>query len=150
MKTFIDTNVILEFFSYRAQFKYVQAIFNAAKQGAIELCTSMSCLSTAIYIMGLNLKDEGIHEPEKRNEIRKVLNSMLQYVDIESFDRPTALRGLNDLSFKDLEDSLQYYCALENQCDCLVTINLKHFKQAKGNMKVLDPKEFVSQYIEMV
>lgn len=50
-------------------------------------------------------------------------------------------------TFTDIEDAIQYYCALANDCDCLITINVKHFKNANKGLEVLDPAEFVNKYI---
>ncbi len=39
--------------------------------------------------------------------------------------------SLNDAEFKDFEDGLQYYTAVENQLDIIITRNLKDFKSSK-------------------
>ena len=53
-----------------------------------------------------------------------------------------------DEDFKDLEDSFQYYCAVENECDCIVTINTKDFPAKDNGLKVYDPKSFVDTFME--
>ena len=45
--------------------------------------------------------------------------------------------------FKDFEDAVQYYCAIENGIKVLITSNLKDFKHAK--ITVLTAEEFVKQ-----
>ena len=39
--------------------------------------------------------------------------------------------SLNDESFKDFEDGLQYYTAVENQSNIIITRNLKDFKSSR-------------------
>ncbi len=39
--------------------------------------------------------------------------------------------SLNDDNFKDFEDGLQYYTALENEAEIIITRNLKDFKASK-------------------
>ncbi len=39
--------------------------------------------------------------------------------------------SLNDTDFKDFEDALQYYSALENRNDVIITRNLKDFQKSK-------------------
>jgi len=51
--------------------------------------------------------------------------------------------ALNDAKFKDCEDGIQYYSALESQCQLIVTRNLKDFKNSK--IPVLSPKEYIAK-----
>jgi len=51
--------------------------------------------------------------------------------------------ALNDAKFKDFEDEIQYYSALESQCQLLVTRNMKVFKHSK--IPVLSPKENIAK-----
>jgi len=51
--------------------------------------------------------------------------------------------ALNDAKFKDFEDGIQYYSALESQCQLIVTRNLKDFKNSK--IPVLSPKEYIAK-----
>ena len=39
--------------------------------------------------------------------------------------------SLNDKSFSDFEDGLQYYSAIENDADMIITRNFKDFKSSK-------------------
>ena len=45
-------------------------------------------------------------------------------------------------SFPDFEDGLQYYSAIENQIDVIITRNKKDFKNSK--IPVLSTKEFLA------
>lgn len=51
--------------------------------------------------------------------------------------------ALNDTSFKDFEDGIQYYTALESQCDSIITRNLKDFRNSA--IPVFSPKEYLSK-----
>ena len=46
--------------------------------------------------------------------------------------------------FKDFEDSLQYYSALTENVDAIVTRNIKDFSLSK--LPVLTPDEFLARY----
>lgn len=50
-------------------------------------------------------------------------------------------KGLSS-KFNDLEDSLQYYCALERDCNILITRNGKDFKASE--IPVLTPDEYLN------
>lgn len=57
--------------------------------------------------------------------------------------------AINDDRFVDIEDSFQYQCALHNNCDVLLTINIKDFKNVlDGPLPILTPEDFVTQYID--
>ena len=57
-------------------------------------------------------------------------------------DKITEL-ALSDDSFLDFEDGLQYYSAIENQIDVIITRNKKDFKKSK--IPVLTAKEFLAR-----
>jgi len=50
-------------------------------------------------------------------------------------------KGLNS-DFSDYEDSLQYFSALRQDCDILITRNVKDFKRAQ--IPVMTPDEFLN------
>lgn len=47
-----------------------------------------------------------------------------------------------DSDFKDKEDGLQYFTALHNKMDFLITRDQKDFKFTDGKIQILTPKEF--------
>lgn len=123
MRVFLDANIIMDFL------------------GA-------SIIDNLVYLLGMNLKRQEIKEPEKRNKIRQMLIALLKFIDVVDISKTAVIDALSDLSFKDLEDSLQYHCALENKCSCLITINFKDFPASNEEIEVLIPILFVTRYIE--
>ena len=51
--------------------------------------------------------------------------------------------ALNDHKFKDFEDGIQYYTALESQAGSIITRNLRNFKHS--TIPVMSPKEFLAK-----
>jgi hypothetical protein len=51
--------------------------------------------------------------------------------------------SLNDSDFKDYEDALQYYSALENGDDMIITRNLKDFLKSK--IPVLTAEQYLQR-----
>ena len=149
MKVFLDANVIMEYLGKRKLYNPVSNILKFAYQSSIDVCISASILDNVIYLLGSQLKMEGIHEPEKRNQIRQTLIKLLSYINVIDISHQSTIQALLDNDFKDLEDSLQYHCALENNCDCIVTINTKDFPSSNDEIEVLDPKHFVNKYLEI-
>ena len=56
--------------------------------------------------------------------------------------------GLDEF-LQHLEDSYQYQAALDCDADCLLTINIKDFREkTSSKMKILTPQDFVSEYLQ--
>jgi predicted nucleic acid-binding protein len=147
MKVFLDTNIIMEFLSKRKLYVPVDIIIRSTEEDNIGKCISACSFDTLVYLLGIELKKKDIHEPEKRKKTRELLNAILDNVNVADINGNMLRLALNDEHFTDIEDAIQYYCALANDCDCLITINVKHFKNANKGLEVLDPAEFVNKYI---
>ena len=53
------------------------------------------------------------------------------------------IESANGSDFNDLEDAIQYYCALSvNKIDCIITRDLKGFK--KSSIQVMNTEELIS------
>jgi len=60
-------------------------------------------------------------------------------LEARSITKPLAI---SDEKFPDFEDGLQYYSAIENSVDIIITRNKKDFKRSK--LPVLTAKEFLA------
>ncbi len=74
-------------------------------------------------------------------EAREILRKLKVLVEILSLDDKIVQLALSDNDFPDFEDGLQYYTAVENQVDIIITRNKKDFKNSK--IPVLTVKEFL-------
>lgn len=147
MRVFLDTNVFIEYFCKRSQYIFVRQIFEAIAEGELEGVISAGSFYTIAYAMEMELKRRGIHNPEKLERNRKYLNAVLDLVTVVSATDEEYRKGVNDLGFRDLEDSFQYQCAVASKCDALVTINLKDFRGADvERIDVLMPDDFIRLY----
>ena len=148
MKIFVDTNVFLEYLEHRLQFENVKELFDAAEDGRFELCMSSGGFYTITYLITMGLKKKGIYKPEQTAVLTRALNAILCLANIIDVSHSYIEKAVNDENFIDKEDGFQYYCALENDCDIIVTINIKDYKTADGeNIKVISPSEFSSTYL---
>ena len=149
MRVFIDTNIFAEYIFEREQSASVQRIFQAIKEKRIDAYTSSASIYTMAYISEHMLKRKGIHQPELTEQVRKIIESILQLVQIGNVEHSDMITGVNDNSFSDIEDSFQNQCALKNGCNYLITINTKDFDKANQNlMKVVPPNKFVALYLD--
>ena len=148
MRVFIDTNIFAEYIFEREQCNSVQRIFQAVKDKKIEAFTSSASIYTMAYISEQMLKRKGIHQPELTDQVRKIIESLLQLVQIGSLEHSDMIAGVNNNSFSDIEDGFQYQCALKNGCTFLITINTRDFvKTDQDLIEVVSPNEFVIHYL---
>ena len=63
------------------------------------------CRNRAIYLIGMELKRQGIHRPEQTNRLRTMLNIVLSMSTVVSVSHKRIVNGTNDLAFDDVEDS---------------------------------------------
>lgn len=149
MRVYLDTNVIMDFLTQRDKKRYetVRKIMRAAECKQLTACASTISLSTTTYLLGLKLKEQDIHEPEKRQKIRQLLKDLTEYITAVDLSHTQFRKALGDEEFKDIEDGFQYYCALQNECNVLITLNLKDFPKTNKDIEVLEPKAFTDKYI---
>lgn len=148
MKILLDVNLIMEYYAHRDLFVEASKVLKAAQQGMFNGYLSAMTFDTLTYLIGNELKRQGIHEPLKRDTTRGMLNRLLDYLSVVDISQDFLSKGLNDKSFKDLEDAYQYYCAIENECDGIITINTKDFAgEHKEKIPVYSLTEFVGNYI---
>jgi len=75
-------------------------------------------------------------------EAREILRKFKVLVEVVSLDDKITELALSDDTFPDFEDGLQYYSAIENDIDIIITRNKKDFKNSK--LPVLTAKEFLA------
>jgi predicted nucleic acid-binding protein len=133
MKAFLDTNVMLDFLGEREPF-YLSAakIATLADKGKIEIVVSALSFATVSYFLA---KYEGIEKTKDKLRKFKVISKICE------LDEKIIEKGLNS-DFSDYEDSLQYFSALHQDCDILITRNVKDFKGAQ--LPVMTPDEFLN------
>jgi predicted nucleic acid-binding protein len=131
-KIFVDTDVVLDLLAKREPFyKYAARLFTSADEQKLKIYVSSLCFSNLNYILS---KQKSV------SEARKILSRFKVLVNVLSVDDKIIELALNS-DFVDFEDAIQYYCAIENGINIVVTRNLKDFKHA--TIPVLTAEEFV-------
>jgi predicted nucleic acid-binding protein len=122
-KLFIDTNIVIDLLAKREPF-YDEAalLFTLADKQKIRLSVSALTFANTNYILLQSKKPE---------EAKLILRKLKLIVQVISLDEKILGLSLNDNDFKDFEDALQYFTALENGVDAIITRNLKDFQKAK-------------------
>lgn len=129
-KIYLDTNVILDLLLDREPFSEdIAEIMELSSQKSIELCVSSVTISDTTYIVE---KFEGIRSA------RQKIKMILELVTVENVGQSTIKKASESL-FKDFEDGVQNFCAVESKQKIIVTRDIKGFKQSK--LSILSPKE---------
>lgn len=131
-KLFLDTNIILDLLAHRMPF-YTEAaeLFSMADKKEIKLSISSLCLADTHYILSKQNPDL---------EVRKILRKFKVLVNVLPLDDKIADLALNS-EFRDFEDAIQYYTAIENDQDLIITRNQQDFRDSK--IPIMTAGEFI-------
>lgn len=134
-KLFVDTNIILDLLAKREPFDVEsREVFSLADMNEVELVVSSLSIVNVHYIL---------NDVMKIKESRSIIGKFKVLVSTYVLSDKIVELALNDYDFKDFEDGIQYYTALESQCESIITRNLKDFKNAR--IPVFSPKEYLSK-----
>jgi predicted nucleic acid-binding protein len=129
---FVDTNIVLDLLAQRTDFfQEAQELFTRADLNKVELTISALTFANTHYILSKHLKLE---------ETRKILNKFKVLVNVAPVDDKIIELALAS-DFKDFEDAIQYYSALESKAQIIITRNKKDFKHAK--IPIMTAKEYI-------
>lgn len=129
---FVDTNIVLDLLAQRAEFfQEAQELFTRADLNKVELTISALTFANTHFILSKHLKLE---------ETRKILNTFKVLVNVAPVDDKIIELALAS-DFKDFEDAIQYYSALESKAQIIITRNKKDFKYAK--IPIMTAKEYI-------
>ena len=131
----VDTNIVIDLLSKRKDF-YEEAadLFSRADKKQLQLTISALTFANTNYILS---------KLKTAKEAREILRKFKVLVEILSLDDKITQLALSDEEFPDFEDGLQYYSAIENHIDIIITRNKKDFKNSK--IPVLTAKEFLAK-----
>ena len=132
-KIFIDTNIVIDLLSRREPFFNEAAnLFSLADKKNILLTVSSLTIANTSYTL---------LRQKTANEAKAVLRKLRLIINILPLDDKIIGLALNDDTFSDFEDGLQYFTAIENDQDIIITRNLKDFKNSK--LPVMTARQFI-------
>lgn len=132
-KIFIDTNIVIDLLSRREPF-YEEAahLFSLADKKNIELSISSLTVANTSYTL---------LRQTNSTSAKEILRKLRLIINILPLDDKIIGIALNDNSFDDFEDGLQYFTAIENSQDLIITRNLKDFKNSA--LPVMTARQFL-------
>ncbi|MFN8432125.1 MAG: PIN domain-containing protein [Spirosomataceae bacterium] len=130
----MDTNIVLDLLEKRLPF-YINAskIFYLAEKKQITIAVSSLTFANLNYILS---KKTSI------NEARQILRKLRMLIDVISLSEKVIDLALNDLDFKDFEDALQFYSAMESKQNVIITRNQRDFP--KIDIPIMNPEEYLA------
>ncbi|PZX59922.1 putative nucleic acid-binding protein [Algoriphagus ratkowskyi] len=132
-RIFLDSNVALDLVANREPFvEDSKPFLSLAIQGEAQLFISEVSLGVLIYMS---------FDRYKVDNAKEKLIQYIGFCKVISGGKEAFLNSLNS-GFKDKEDGLQYFTAVANKMDFLITRDKKDFKYAEGKMPILTPNEF--------
>jgi len=130
----IDTNIIVDLLSKRKNFyQEAQELFTLADEQEVKLYISSLTFANTHYLLSKELNS---------NEARKVLIKFKLLVSILPLNDKILELALSS-DFNDFEDGIQYYTALENKLNIIITRNKKDFKSS--TLPVLTAREYLNR-----
>ena len=97
MKVFIDTNVILEYFMHRDEYEVAEKLLKELRSRHVQMFMSVGAFYTIHFIILKYLhKEQGLVGEECLQNLRIILNKILQMFDVAEHDKDSLLRGVSD------------------------------------------------------
>ena len=131
-KIFVDTDIALDLLAKREPYNiYSAELFSLVDQQKIDAYVSSLTFANLFYI---------IRRYKSGKDAIKTLNKLKVLVKILPVDEKVITLALTS-DFKDFEDAIQYYTAIENNLEIILTRNIKDYKKAK--ITVITAEEYL-------
>lgn len=138
MKIFLDANVLVSVINKEYPlYTYTSRILSLADHKRFEVYTSPLCLAIAFYFA------EKKHKKQAKQKI-KLLSEHLVVTDISS---ASVKKALNNSSINNFEDGVEYYSAMENKCNCIITEDTADFYFSE--IEILTSEAFFVKYMRL-
>lgn len=132
-KVFLDSDVILDLLTEREpHFEYVIQIFIQIQNKKIQAFTSPVVIANVFYIIAKHFNKEKAY--------KSIIKLRTLIKTLSCGDKEIERALISD--FTDFEDSIQYYTALHNKIDFIITRNIKDYKHSE--LPVLKPQDYLA------
>ncbi len=137
MRIFLDANILVSVLNKEYPlFTFTSRIISLADKDKFILFTSPVCLAIAFYFA---------EKKYKSTTAKNKIQILCEHLNIAAANKSTVLQSLNNPAINDFEDGLEYYSAVENKCDCIITEDVDDFYFSK--IEVLSSENFFEKYL---
>jgi predicted nucleic acid-binding protein len=137
MKIFLDANVLVATLNKEYPlFSNAARILSLAGRKDFELYTSPVCLAIAFYFA------------EKKSgsvSARKKIALLVSHINISPTNKEAVLKTIGNKKIIDFEDGLEYYSAIESDCQSIITEDKGDFYFSE--IEVMNCREFMEKYL---
>lgn len=137
MRIFLDANILVSVLNKEYPlFTYAARIVSLADHKNFTVYTSPVCLAIAFYFA----------EKKSGTQVAKQKIKLLaEKISIAAVGKNEVLQALENKQVNDFEDGIEYYAALHNKCDVIVTEDESDFYFSA--IKISGAKEFLTEYL---
>ena len=122
-KLFVDTNIVIDLLARREPYyRESAALFSLADRKKTEISVSSLTMANTSYVLSRQLTTK---------KVKEILRKLRLVVNVLPLDDKIIGLALNDETFSDFEDGLQYFTAIENEQEIIITRNLKDYKKSR-------------------
>lgn len=135
MKLFLDANVIV------AVLNREYPLFDHAAR----VLSLSDRKNTALFISPVSVAIAHYFSSKKSGEAvaKQKIEQLLKHIKVSQVDHNCVQKAIADPQVIDLEDGIQYYSALHEKCECIITENLSDFHFSK--IPVFRADDFLKQ-----
>ena len=135
MRVLVDTNILIDFLCMREDFyDEAEKVFVWGLKNKIHILITDISYINALYVG----KSYGYSVESLKSSLYKIA----KFSELAIIDNDIVKESLLS-EWNDVEDATQYYAAISNMADCILTRNTNDFKMS--TIPVYSPKEFISK-----
>lgn len=136
MRCFLDANILVSvLLKEYPLFTYTARILSLSSM-KYKMFTSSASLSIAFYFAE---KKFGTTEAKKR------IGIFLEHIHVSPCGEEEAQLSIKNKKVLDFEDGLEYYSALSEKCDVIITNEVKYYQFS--SIEVMKPQDFWLKYV---
>jgi predicted nucleic acid-binding protein len=137
MRVFVDANILVSVLNKEYPlFTYSSRILSLADYGNFEVFTSPICLAIAWYFA---------EKKYKPKIAREKIKTLCDNISIAASTNSAVQKTLGNSRVNDFEDGVEYYSAVESNCNYIITEDTNDFYFAE--IPVLNSRSFFEKYV---
>jgi predicted nucleic acid-binding protein len=137
MKVFVDANILVSVLNKEYPlYTYSARILSLSDNSKFEIYTSPICLAIAFYFA---------EKKHNTKPAREKIALLCKHILIASATDVVVAKTIANKKVNDFEDGLEYYSALESNCDLIVTEDVKDFYFS--TIPVLSARNFFEKHV---
>lgn len=136
-RIFLDANILISVLNKEYPlFSYSSRILSLSDHKRFTVYTSPLCMAIAFYFA---------QKKHGTEQARIKINLLAERLLFTSVDHNTVAKVVNNRKIHDFEDGLQYYSAIESECEWIITEDRKDFYFSE--IEVMGSKTFLERHV---